>query len=170
MERQHILEVAERLDFEGTVLVAFDEDAARGRRAARGRARPASRSRSRFLHSYVNPRHEERMAAILREVAPDIEVTVCSDALAASSASTSGRARASSTPTSSRSSAATCRKLEATLAERGFAGQFLTTRSGGGAMTASTAKDAPVNLILSGPAGGVLGAAWFARGGAASPT
>ena len=31
-------------------------------------------------------------------------------------------------------------------AERGFDGQFLTTRSGGGAMTASTAKDAPCLL------------------------
>jgi N-methylhydantoinase A len=30
-------------------------------------------------------------------------------------------------------------------------------------MTAASAKDAPVNLILSGPAGGVLGAAWFAK-------
>ena len=36
-------------------------------------------------------------------------------------------------------------------------------RSGGGAMTASSAREHPVNLILSGPAGGVIGAAGFAR-------
>ena len=36
-------------------------------------------------------------------------------------------------------------------------------RSGGGAMTASSARENPVNLILSGPAGGVIGAAGFAR-------
>ena len=37
------------------------------------------------------------------------------------------------------------------------------TRSGGGSMVADLAKDQPVNLILSGPAGGVIGAAEFSR-------
>src|SRR6202034_4932473 len=43
-----------------------------------------------------------------------------------------------------------------------FQGRFLVTRSGGGAMTASSAREQPVSLILSGPAGGVIGAAAFA--------
>jgi N-methylhydantoinase A len=37
------------------------------------------------------------------------------------------------------------------------------TRSGGGSMVADLAKEQPVNLILSGPAGGVIGAAEFAH-------
>jgi len=161
VERQHILEVAERLDFEGTVLVGFDEDSARA--AAQRVVELGLESVAiSFLHSYVNPEHEQRMAAILREAAPDIEVTVCSALsreLREYERTSTGVLDAYIKPIVRRYLS----KLEATLAERGFAGQFLTTRSGGGAMTASTAKDAPVNLILSGPAGGVLGAAWFAQ-------
>lgn len=37
------------------------------------------------------------------------------------------------------------------------------TRSGGGAMTADAAREQPVSLILSGPAGGVIGAAAFSH-------
>lgn len=54
-------------------------------------------------------------------------------------------------------------QLEHSLAERDFAGRFLVSRSGGGAMTAASAREHPVNPILSGPAGGVVGAAGFAR-------
>jgi N-methylhydantoinase A len=53
--------------------------------------------------------------------------------------------------------------LENELSSSGFTGRFLMTRSGGGAMTASMAREQPVNLILSGPAGGVIGAASFSR-------
>jgi N-methylhydantoinase A len=49
------------------------------------------------------------------------------------------------------------------LSTKGFTGQFLLTRSGGGAMNASLASDQPVQLILSGPAGGVTGAAALSR-------
>ncbi|MGB9152870.1 MAG: hydantoinase/oxoprolinase family protein, partial [Alphaproteobacteria bacterium] len=44
-----------------------------------------------------------------------------------------------------------------------FTGHFFMTRSGGGAMTAVAACDQPVNLILSGPAGGVIGAVAFSK-------
>lgn len=161
VERQHILEVAERLDFEGNVLVEFDEDSAR---AAANRVLELGLQSVAisFLHSYVNPAHEQRMAAILREVAPDVEVTVCSALsreLREYERTSTGVLDAYIKPIIRRY----LTKLDATIAERGFAGQFLTTRSGGGAMTVATAKDAPVNLILSGPAGGVLGASWFAH-------
>ncbi len=161
VERQHILEVGERLDFEGNVLAQFDEASARAA-AQRVVDLGLESVAISFLHSYVNPAHEQRMAAILREVAPDIEVTVCSALsreLREYERTSTGVLDAYIKPIVRRYLS----KLEGTLAKRGFGGQFLTTRSGGGAMTASTAKDAPVNLILSGPAGGVLGAAWFAK-------
>jgi N-methylhydantoinase A len=161
VERQHILEVTERLDFEGNVLLEFDENSAR---AAANRVLELGLESVAisFLHSYVNPAHEQRMAAILREVAPDVEVTVSSTLsreLREYERTSTGVLDAYIKPIVRRYLS----KLEATIAQRGFAGQFLTTRSGGGAMTVATAKDAPVNLILSGPAGGVLGAAWFAH-------
>ena len=115
-----------------------------------------------FLHSYVNPDHEVRMAEILKAEAPDVVVTISSDL----SRQLREYERTSTAVLDAyikpivRSYLA---KLEGVIADRGFAGQFLMTRSGGGAMTASSAKEAPVNLILSGPAGGVLGASWFAK-------
>jgi N-methylhydantoinase A len=161
VQRQHIFEVVERLDFEGTVLVEFDEESAR---AAAHRVLEVGLESVAisFLHSYVNPAHEQRMAAIFREIAPDVEVTVSSALsreLREYERTSTGVLDAYIKPIVRRYLS----KLEATVAARGFTGRFLTTRSGGGAMTASTAKDAPVNLILSGPAGGVLGAAWFAH-------
>jgi N-methylhydantoinase A len=161
VERQHILEVTERLDFEGAVLVEFDEESARTAARRVGELGLHSVAIS-FLHSYVNPAHEQRMAAILREVAPDVEITVCSDLsreLREYERTSTGVLDAYIKPIVR----SYLSKLEGTIAGRGFRGQFLTTRSGGGAMTVAAAKDAPVNLILSGPAGGVLGAAWFAR-------
>ncbi len=161
VERQHILEVAERLDYTGNALIEFDDDSAR---AAANRVLELGLQSVAisFLHSYVNPAHEQRMAAILRETAPDVEVTVSSSLareLREYERTSTGVLDAYIKPIVRRYLS----KLETTIADRGFTGQFLTTRSGGGAMTVATAKDAPVNLILSGPAGGVLGAAWFAH-------
>ena len=53
-------------------------------------------------------------------------------------------------------------ELEAGLAERGFAGRFLIMRSGGGAMTSAVAKTRTHHTVLSGPAGGIVGAAYVA--------
>lgn len=161
VERQNIVEVDERLDFEGRVLTPFDEEgAAVAARAIRDMGLVAVAVC--FLHSYVNPDHEVRMAEILKAEAPDVVVTISSDLsrqLREFERTSTAVLDAYIKPIV-RSYLA---KLEGAIAERGFKGQFLMTRSGGGAMTASSAKEAPVNLILSGPAGGVLGASWFAK-------
>ncbi len=161
VERRHILEVAERLSFQGDVLVDFDEASARA--AAQRIVDLGLESVAvSFLHSYVNPAHEQRMAEILREVAPDVEVTLSSDLsreIREYERTSTGVLDAYIKPIVRRYLS----KLQGSITDQGFAGQFLMTRSGGGAMTAETAKDAPVNLILSGPAGGVLGASWFAK-------
>lgn len=161
VERFDILEVQERLDWTGSVVTEFDEDGARSvarEVASRGIQAVAIC----FLHSYVNPDHEQRMATILREEAPEIEVTVSSDLsreLREYERTSTSVLDAYIKPIVRRYLA----RLEDELADMGFAGQFLVTRSGGGALTVTAAKDAPANLILSGPAGGVLGAAWFAK-------
>lgn len=161
VERQHILEVVERLDFEGNVLTPFDEQSAV--EAARAVVRLGLDSVAVvFLHSYTNPDHEQRMAEILAAEAPGVVVSTSSDL---------SRQLREYERTSTAVLDAYIKpivrsyvgRLEDNLEEKGFDGQFLMMRSGGGAMTAASAKDAPVNLILSGPAGGVLGASWFAR-------
>ncbi len=161
VERQHIVEVDERLDFEGRVIAPFDEESAvAAARVIRDLGLDAVAVS--FLHSYVNPAHEVRMAEILKAEAPDVIVTISSDL----SRQLREYERTSTAVLDAyikpivRSYLA---KLEGVIEDRGFAGQFLMMRSGGGAMTAGFAKEAPVNLILSGPAGGVLGASWFAK-------
>jgi N-methylhydantoinase A len=54
-------------------------------------------------------------------------------------------------------------KLQRALTDAGFEGQFLVMRSSGGAMTAAAASKAPLNTVMSGPAGGIVGAAHLAR-------
>lgn len=161
VDRYDIFEVDGRLDFEGNVLAEFDEAQARevARRVVDHGLEAVAVC---FLHSYVNPEHEERMAAILAEVAPSVEVTRSS----ALSREIREYERTSTAVLDAYIKPIVRRyldRLQGSLAERGFAGQFLMTRSGGGAMTVSTVQEAPVNLILSGPAGGVLGASWFAK-------
>ena len=159
--RYDIFEVPGRLDFEGKVLVEFDEDRARAvaqEIVDHGLEAVAIC----FIHSYVNPDHEERMARILAEVAPQVEVTRSS----ALSREIREYERTSTAVLDAYIKPIVRRylgKLSGSLGDGGFGGQFLMTRSGGGAMTAATVQEAPVNLILSGPAGGVLGASWFAK-------
>lgn len=161
VERYHTLEIPERLDFEGKVITEFDEDAARevGRRVAELGLDSVAIC---FLHSYVNPAHERKMAEILRQEAPNVQVTLSSDLsreLREYERTSTAVLDAYIKPIMGKY----LTKLNQSLSKEGFVGQFLMTRSGGGAMTADSAKEAPVNLILSGPAGGVLGASWFAK-------
>ena len=159
--RDHIFEVTERLNFEGNVLTEFDEISARAA-AESIKEQGLEAVAVCFLHSYVNPAHEEKMAAILKEIVPNIEITLSSRL----SREIREYERTSTAVLDAYIKPIVrnyINKLQNSLKSQKFIGQFLMTRSGGGAMTAESAKEAPVNLILSGPAGGVLGAAWFAK-------
>jgi N-methylhydantoinase A len=161
LERYDSFEVTERSYFDGTVATPLDEDDARA--VARTIAeRGYSSVAITFLHSYANPAHEVRMREILREVAPNVEVTISHEL---------SREYREYERTSTAVLDAYIKPivrgylevLEKELVQNGFEGRFLMSRSGGGAMTVSSAKEQPVNLILSGPAGGVIGAAAFSK-------
>ncbi|MBS0536749.1 MAG: hydantoinase/oxoprolinase family protein [Proteobacteria bacterium] len=53
--------------------------------------------------------------------------------------------------------------LETTLADKGVPARPMLTKSNGGLMNAAEGKRACVNMLLSGTASGVIGAAWLAR-------
>lgn len=159
--RSRTFEIPERLNFKGEVLCAFDREAAQAvARTIDGLGIESVAVC--FLHSYVNPVHEVAMAEILAVTAPRAQVTL-SHSLT--------REYREYERTSTAVLDAYIRplmrgyigELEDRLAQERFQGRFFMIRSGGGAMTADRARDAPVNLILSGPAGGVLGAASFAK-------
>ena len=152
-------EVEERLNYKGHVLSPFNRDQA----AEVARAIQAEGVESVavcFLHSYVNPDHELAMAEVFAEVAPELSVTLSHQL----SRVYREYERASTTVIDAYIKPITrtyLTRLNDELVEGGFGGNFLMTRSGGGAMTLDTAKDEPAHLVLSGPAGGVIGGAFL---------
>ena len=161
VERRDTFGVRGRMLFDGTVHVEFDREHAR--RAAEAVRDGGYKSAAvAFLHSYANPAHERAMREVLSEVAPDVEVSLSSDL----SREYREYERTSTTVLDAYIKPIMRTYLydmENRLAAEDFAGEFLMMRSGGGAMTALAAREQPVNLVLSGPAGGVIGAANFAQ-------
>ena len=161
VERKDTFEVIERSTYEGSVHTPFDvEDA---RRVAKNIVESGYESVAvAFLHSYVNPSHELKMREILREFSKDIDVSLSHEM----SREYREYERTSTAVLDSYIKPIVRRYLvvlQNELKSKGFGGRFLMTRSGGGSMVADIAKEQPVNLILSGPAGGVIGAAEFSR-------
>lgn len=161
VERYDTFEVTERSTYDGKVHTPFDVEEARqvARQIVEGGYQSVAIA---FLHSYVNPDHELRMREVIREFSSEIEVTVSHEM-----SREYREYERTSTAVLDAYIKPIVRKylavLQDELTARGFGGRFLMTRSGGGSMTADLAKNQPVNLILSGPAGGVIGAAEFAR-------
>ncbi|MEU9889789.1 hydantoinase/oxoprolinase family protein [Sphaerisporangium sp. NPDC051011] len=161
LERYDTYEVTERVRFDGTVHTPFDVEDAR-RVAALIAARGYQSVAVAFLHSYAAPEHELRMREVLEETAPGVAVTLShelSREYREYERTSTAVLDAYVKPIVHRY----LRSLEGELAAGGFHGRFLMTRSGGGAMTALAAREQPVSLILSGPAGGVIGAAALSR-------
>ena len=110
-----------------------------------------------LLHSYQNPSHERRVAAIVADRHPDVSVSVSTDI----TQEYREYERTSTTVLDAYIKPifeSYVTDLESDLRDRGIDGRFLITRSGGGALAAANAKSAPVHTILSGPAGGLIGA------------
>ena len=114
-----------------------------------------------FLHAYVNPAHELRAAALLREAGFDGHISV--------SHRVSGEYREYERTTTTVIDAfvrgrmnSYLGRLESALRERGFRGQCLIMRSGGGAMTFAEAAERSVETILSGPVAGARAVAELA--------
>lgn len=158
--RSLVFEVPERLGWDGTILQTVDVPAVRA--AAQGIAASGAEAVAVcLLHSYADPVHEVEVRRILGEELRGVDITVSHELL---------RVYREYERTSTAVLDAYVKpvvrryldELDSELEARGFRGHFLMMRSGGGAMTVGTAKQRPVNLILSGPAGGVVGAAAFA--------
>lgn len=154
--RSLVFEVRERLDFQGNILTPFDYEAAAAV-AQRLRAQAVEAVAVCFLHSYANPAHESAMAEVLAQHCPGIPVTLSHQL----SREYREYERTSTTVIDAAIKPLVrgyLEQLDQSLQARGFGGHFLLTRSGGGAMTVSAAQEQPVHLVLSGPAGGVIGA------------
>ncbi len=112
-----------------------------------------------FLFSYLNPEHERRAAAIVREEMPDAFVTTSADIFP--------QFREFERFTTATMSAFVGPKtgnyldrLATALEDEGVAGELHVMMSSGGVASVRTAAERPVTLLLSGPAAGILGGQW----------
>jgi N-methylhydantoinase A len=154
--RRWSIEVSERLDHEGRVLVALDLDQVR-QAVRRLREEAVEAVVVCLLHSYVNPAHERAVAAVVREALPAVYLSVSSEVcpeyreyLRASTTAVN----AAVMPIVSRYVDA----LESRLHALGAVAPFYVMQSNGGVMTSASAKARPVYMVESGPAAGVIAA------------
>lgn len=154
--RERVHEIPERILADGTVRAPLDEAAARAV-AERLRADGVEAVAVVFVHSYAFPEHERRMAEILREVCgPDVFVTVSHEL----SREYREFERTSTTAANAYIGPAVSgylARLDAGLTARGFAGDLLLMQSNGGLCDVATAGTQCVQMVESGPAGGVRG-------------
>lgn len=116
-----------------------------------------------FVNSYANGAHERRAREIVREELPGIAVSISSETvseLQEYERALTTVANSFVKPNVSRY----MRNLHAELQrELGSGVKLHILRSDGGLASAETAAEYPVNLLMSGPAGGVSGAIWIAK-------
>jgi N-methylhydantoinase A len=159
VRRRHRKVVTERIvPPTGEVLVPLDEDEVRA--AARElREEGVEAVAVCFLFSYLNPDHERRAAAIVREEMPDAFVTTSADIVPQFrefERFTTATMSAFVGPRTSRY----LEGLASALGEEGVAGELHVMMSSGGVASSQAAAERPVTLLLSGPAAGILGGQW----------
>lgn len=116
-----------------------------------------------LMHSYANDAHEQQMAAALREAAPDMSISissVISPQMRELPRFNTVIANAYVQP----QVADYLGRLVQRLTEVGVGAPVFMLHSGGGLISLDVAAQQPVRLLESGPAGGAIFAADFARG------
>ena len=153
--RDMIFEVPERVLADGTVEQPLDEGIAL-QTAQRVKELGFEAVAILFLHSYRVPDHEVRMREIMQDVAPDMFVTAShelSREYREYERTSTTAANAYVGPMVSRYLA----NLENRLASEGFKGNLMIMQSSGGLCDVDTARRQCVQMMESGPAGGVVG-------------
>jgi len=159
--RELRIEVDERMDAEGRVVRPLDEagfSAAVRHLIAAG----AEALVIHFLHSYINPAHEQRAAELARGLWPNSHVTAGHAVLAEYREYERGvtaTINAAIQPVLARYLG----RLGQELTQRGYRRELLVMQGNGGTVAASIVAEAAVNTVMSGPASGVMAAAYTAR-------
>ena len=149
-------EVSERLNYKGEVQIPLDEaDVATVAEAIAEQGIEAVAVC--FLHSYANPVHERRCAALLRDLLPNVYVSSSSDL----TKEWREYERTQTIVLNSYVQPVTTRyleQLERALGDLGVTSTLHVMKSNGGTDTFAMAKQQPLHLVESGPVGGVIGA------------
>ena len=115
-----------------------------------------------LMNSYVNGAHELKIAKIAKEYFPKLAISISHQVLP--EMMEYERALTTTANSSVRPIVGKyVSNLESELRKMGMEGQLNLLRSDGGLMSAAKSQTDPVNLLMSGPAGGVTGALWVAK-------
>ena len=152
--------IAERVDARGNVVRALDEDAARAAILELLDAGIESLTIS-LLHAYANDSHERRLKTLVEETGSDVPVSLSSEILPEFreyERTLVTVMNAYVRPSMRRY----LRNLDDKLRGLDFDARVHIVRSDGGLMSVDRATESPAHTMLSGPAGGVSGAAFVA--------
>ena len=154
------IEAQERVGADGTIVKQLDEASLRESLAALSSQNIEALTVC-LINSFTNPLHEERVREIATELLPQIPVSLSSDVIP----EMQEYERTVTTVTNSYVRPRVesyIRNLEGELESRMEGVTLNILRSDGGLTSAASAANYPVNLLMSGPAGGVAGAIWVA--------
>jgi N-methylhydantoinase A len=159
--RERVFGIRERVLADGTVRTAVDP-ASVAVAVAGARAEGAEAVVVSLLHAYANPSNEQRVRELVHEFAPKLSVTLSSDVwpvireyertvTATVAGYVQGRV------------ASYLGSLQTALKDKGVGCEPMITKSNGGVMRAELGKTAPIQMLLSGTASGVIGASRIAE-------
>ena len=154
--RRHILEIDERILFDGTVVKSVDEHDIEALLTRLVEENPPAVAVC-FLHSYVNDSHERKVADAITKVLPGCFVCSSGQVLPV----LREYERFSTTVLNAYIGPRMQNYLHSLLSQldtRGFAGAIFLMTSNGGVVGPKRAGEFPVHTVLSGPAGGVAAA------------
>lgn len=155
VSKRHAMEVTERIDRDGTVIVGLDENEARA--AIRALLDDGVRAIAvSLLWSFRNPAHERRIRELVHEADPDVYVALSSEV----SPRIREFARNATTIMSTQIGPGLrdyLSNLEGALRERNLAGPLLVMQSNGGAVAAHEAPNNAISTVGSVLTGGVVG-------------
>ena len=116
-----------------------------------------------FLHSYVDGRHEREAARLIHARHPDVYVSTSHELWPQRREYERGLVTVINAHVGGRMREYFGRLRSGLLGLGSWRAPILSMRSNGGVMTARSAGELPVHTLFSGPAAGVMGAAWVAR-------
>jgi len=159
------IEADERMDAEGNVVKPLDVDALRRDASALAEKGEVEALTICLLNSYINGDHEQQVRDVAQEIFGDIPISISSAVVP----EMQEYERAETTVVNSYVRPQVSNyvgNLQSSLGERlGDDVNLAILRSDGGLASARASRESPVNLLLSGPAGGVAGAMYFCKRG-----
>ncbi|WP_214106653.1 hydantoinase/oxoprolinase family protein [Acrocarpospora catenulata] len=161
-ERRDVLEIDERIDYQGTTLVELNREQVAAAARQLVESSQVDAIAICFLSSYANPAHEQAAAEIVRSMYPDLFITT-----SAAVSAVRGEYRRWITTVLNcfvhEHAERFIHTLRAKLREAGLSGAVAFFQGLGGAISGERAEQLPLSLLGAGPAGGAISANELAR-------